>query len=241
MKSNNTKGPGNELIDGAKLMLQPAIGLFSWSVVTNLAIIEAGLNQTELVGISLMVYAGTSQLAVMPLIMGNYPIWTIWLVTFIINSRFIIFGASIAPHFSHYKFLPKLFLGYLNADISFLQFTNRYPVPTSEKSTSQILYFYLGASVANWCIWQIGLVFVIIFGSKIPASLGLGFAGILVLIALIVPPIRSKTSLLSALAAGVTCIFTINLPYQLSIVFSVIASVVAAIFIDRIIQKGKHE
>lgn len=83
-----------------------------------------------------------------------------------------------------------------------------------------------------------GVLVAIMFGAYIPSSWGIGFAGTLALIALIVPSIKSKTSVVSALVATTTCVLTINLPYRLTIVCSVIAGVLAAVLMDWRLKRG---
>ena len=82
-------------------MLELSVGLFAWSVVTNLAILKMGLGPWETVGMTTMIYAGSSQIAVLPLIFAEYPFWTIWITALIINIRFLLFIASLQPHFKH--------------------------------------------------------------------------------------------------------------------------------------------
>jgi len=61
----------------------------------------------------------------------------------------------------------------------------------------------------------------------------------LALIALIVPAIKNKTALVSSLSAGITCALTINLPYRLTIVCSVLAGVIAAVLMDKKYKASK--
>ena len=100
------------------------------------------------------------------------------------------------------------------------------------RADTELLYF-LGMGIGNWGIWQLGTITAIVFGAYIPSEWGIGFAGTLALIALIVPAIKNKTALVSALVAAATCILTINFPYRLSIICSVFAGVGAAILIDK--------
>jgi len=95
----------------------------------------------------------------------------------------------------------------------------------------------MGMVLAHWFFWQIGALIAIFFGSYIPISWGLGFAGPLALIALIIPAMKHKTAVISALAAAVTCVLTVNLPYRLTIVCSVIVGVLAAILVDKQFRK----
>jgi predicted branched-subunit amino acid permease len=227
---NLLKNP--DFVDGLKAMVEPAMAIVAWSIVTNIALLSAGLKPLQTFWFNILVYAGSAQLAVMPLIAGDYPLWTVWLTALIVNLRFVIFSAGLQPHFKNYPLLDRLGLGFINGDIPFVKFMHQFP-PTSAQSSQTALMYFLGVSLMNWAVWQVGVLIAIIFGVYIPKDWGVGFAGTLALIALIVPAIKNKTALISALAAGVTCALTINLPYRLTIVSSVIAGVAAAILMDK--------
>lgn len=219
-------------LDGVKAMYEPAMAIMAWSIVTNIALLSAGLKPIQTFWFNILVYAGSAQLAVMPLITGDYPLWTIWLTALIVNLRFVIFSAGIQPHFKKYTFWQRLGLGYLNGDITYAKFVRQFPQSDASSTRTALLYF-LGMALINWTVWQAGVLVAIIFGAYIPQDWGIGFAGTLALIALIVPAIKNKTALVSALAAGITCALTINLPYRLTIVCSVIAGVGAAVIMDK--------
>lgn len=219
-------------------MYGPAAAIIAWSIVTNIALISAGLNPWQTFWFNILVYAGSAQLAVMPLIAGNYPLWTIWLTAFIVNLRFVIFSAGLQPHFKKYSFWQRLGLAYINGDIVFAKFMHQFPPSNSHTGTTELHYF-LGMALTHWLIWQAGVLVAILFGSHIPKDWGIGFAGTLALIALIVPAIKNKTALISAFVAAITCILTINLPYRLTIVCSVIAGVIAAVLMDKKYQVDK--
>ncbi|CAM3757058.1 AzlC family ABC transporter permease [Polynucleobacter antarcticus] len=218
-------------------MREPALAILAWSIVTNIALISAGLNSLETFSFNILVYAGSAQLAVMPLINGDFPYWTIWLTAFIVNSRFLIFSAAIQPHFKRYSFFQKTIIGYLNTDMTFANFLQKFPSASSDKKSTYELFYFLGLAISNWSIWIVGVVLAISFGAYIPSSWGIGFAGTLALIALIVPTIKNKTALVSAVAAAITCMLTVNFPYRLTIIFSVVSGVLAAMLMDKIQKK----
>jgi predicted branched-subunit amino acid permease len=219
------------------VMIESSPGIMAWSLVTSISLLSAGLSPVDTFWFNILVYAGSSQLAVMPLIVGDYPFWTIWLTALIVMSRFVIFSAAIQPHFQRYSFLQRLGVGSLNTDMSFAKFIEKFPSPdNSNGSNTQFLYFF-GMVLGHWFFWQIGALIAIFFGSHIPHSWGLGFAGPLALLALIVPAIKHKTAVISALAASITCVLTVNLPYRLTILCSVIAGVSAAVVMDSKVQK----
>ena len=49
---------------------------------------------------SLLVYAGSAQLAALPLIAAGAPLWVIVATGFITNLRFVIYSAALRPHFA---------------------------------------------------------------------------------------------------------------------------------------------
>lgn len=221
-------------------MSEPAMAIMAWSVVTNIALLSAGLKPLQTFWFNILVYAGSAQLAVMPLIAGDYPLWTVWLTALIVNLRFVIFSAGLQPHFKKYPLWERLGLGYLNGDITFAKFMHKFPPASSQSGSTELMYFF-GMSLVNWSVWQVGVLIAIIFGAYIPKYWGVGFAGTLALIALIVPAIKNKTALVSALAAGIVCVLSINLPYRLTIICSVIAGVIAAVLMDKKYKGEKHE
>ncbi|QWD70938.1 AzlC family ABC transporter permease [Polynucleobacter sp. UB-Siik-W21] len=219
------------------MMLESSPGIIAWSLVTSISLLGAGLSPVNTFWFNILVYAGSSQLAVMPLIAGDYPFWTVWLTALIVMSRFVIFSAVLQPHFKHYSFWQRLGIGSLNTDMSFAKFVEKFPSLDNPQGSQVELLYFMGMVLAHWFFWQIGALIAIFFGSYIPISWGLGFAGPLALLALIIPAIKHKTAVISALAAAGTCILTINLPYRLTIVCSVIAGVMAAVLVDKQSQK----
>lgn len=155
-------------------MVESSPGIVAWSLVTSISLLSAGLSPVDTFWFNIMVYAGSSQLAVMPLINGDYPLWTIWLTGLIVMSRFIIFSATIQPHFKQYSFLQRLGIGTINTDMSFAKFIEKFPSPNnSDGSHTQILYF-LGMILAHWIFWQIGALIAIFFWVRHTQFLGFG-------------------------------------------------------------------
>jgi predicted branched-subunit amino acid permease len=220
-------------------MSEATAAVAAWSIVTNIALLSMGLSAFKTLSFNILVYAGSAQLSVMPLINGNYPFWTVWLTALIVNSRFVIFSVAIQPHFKNYSLMQRAVIGYLNADITFAKFLNKYPLTGPNGASRYEFLYYMGLAITNWSIWIAGAIVAVLFGAYIPSSWGVGFAGTLALIALIVPSIKNKTAIVSALAATITCIFTINFPYRLTIVCSVIVGVLSAVLMDRHQKRGK--
>jgi predicted branched-subunit amino acid permease len=61
------------LRQGAVDMIGPALGLAAWGLVTGVAMVHSGLSVPLSLLMSLVVYAGSSQLAALPLLAAGAP------------------------------------------------------------------------------------------------------------------------------------------------------------------------
>ncbi len=69
---------------------------------------------------SLLVYAASVQFLISAMLLAGSPISTIVLSAFLINSRIILMGASIANHFKKSSLLQNIFIGSLLTDENIL-------------------------------------------------------------------------------------------------------------------------
>ena len=63
---------------GAREMSGISVGLTAWSFMTGVAMVKSGMSLTEAVLMSLLVFAGSAQLAAIPLIAAGAPLWSSW-------------------------------------------------------------------------------------------------------------------------------------------------------------------
>lgn len=223
--------------DGLKKMSTSAIAIFSWGLVTGLAMGKSPLSTEQALAMSLFVFAGTAQLASLPLIAAGFSVTTILITAFVINLRFIIFSIGVQANFSHLPFWRRAILGYFTADFGYLMYTSRFAdVQTlAERKADSYYrtYFMYGLATGNWCIWQAGCILGILFASQIPDSWGLEFAGSLALIAVIVPMLDHHAARWAAAVAAVVAVFAYSLPLKLNLTLAILAAIVVAILSDR--------
>jgi predicted branched-subunit amino acid permease len=61
--------------------------------MTGVAMVKSGLSGLEAVLMTLIVYAGSAQLAAVPMIAAGAPLWVILAAAFCVNLRFVVFSA----------------------------------------------------------------------------------------------------------------------------------------------------
>ncbi len=218
-------------LEGVLALSKLSFALVAWGLVTGVAMSKSGLTTVEAVGMSLLAFAGSAQLAVLPLIAGGVPVWVILLTAAIVNLRFVIFSAGIQPHFKEKVFWKRAMLGYLNGDLPFVLFMAKHPQVSSNPLR---LPYFLGLAVANWSVWQASSIAGILLANFIPDAWGLGFAGTLALVAVVMPMLDKGSMRLAAMAAAVVAVLTVSLPFRLNLVLAVLAALVVGMTSDRI-------
>lgn len=220
-------------------MLTPSIAVATWGLVTGVAMAKI-LTVPQAIGMTLLVYAGSAQLAALPLIAANMPLWTIFLTAAIVNLRFVIFGAAIQPHFGHRPLARRLGLGFLNGDVGFVLFMQRYPpgeaslrIDAAEREA-----YFLGLAICNWLFWQIASIAGILLAAHFPDEWNVGFAGILALMAIAIPLLADRAGAAAMAAAAVVSLAGIHWPYRLNLVAAVIAATVVGVLVERYFGRG---
>jgi predicted branched-subunit amino acid permease len=185
---------------------------------------------------TLLVYAGSAQLAALPLIVANAPVWVVFATALVVNLRFVIFSALLAPHFSHLPWRQRLMLGYISGDMTVALFLQRYP---SEAPAPGKLSYLKGLMYPNWFAWQAGSVAGILLGSAVPAQWGLGFAGTLAIVCIMVPLVVNKAAACGVLVAGAVAVAAFGLPYKLGLLAAVLAGMLTAMAVEETLERFK--
>jgi predicted branched-subunit amino acid permease len=214
---------------GVRDMLPMVPGMAAWGLVTGVAMVKSGLDPWLALLMSLTVFAGSSQLASLPLIATGAPIWVVLMTACIVNLRFVIYSAQWRWYFGHLPRGQRVALSYLAADINYALFTKAWPEP--EPRPGQVEYFVSGAVVV-WIGWQIPSIVGIVLADVIPPAWGLGFAGTLALLGLTCSLLVDRATWVCAAVAGLAAVAAFALPYKLHIVVAVAAAVSAGLLME---------
>lgn len=198
------------------------LGVAAWGLVTGVAMVKSGLSIELALTMTMLVYAGSSQLAVLPLLASGSPLWVIWLTGICVNLRFVIFSSMWRRHFGHLPRGQRVWMGYLTTDMMFVLFFKRYghAAPDAEQQG----YFW-GAATVSWLSWQAASVLGIFLAQIIPLSWGLGFAGILAILGVALSLLVDRATWLATVVAGTAAIAAFALPLKLNILVAIAAGV----------------
>ena len=221
----------NAFREGRKASAPTVPGIFAWSVVTGMAMITTGLTTWQALGMTFIVFAGTAQLAALPLIAVAAPVWLIFATAVVVNLRFVIFAAGVGQHFAHLPWYRRLYYGYLNGDVTMAYFPHRFPYSTVHEPAGKV-GFYTGVSYQNWVVWQAGAVVGILAAGQIPESWNIAFAGTLALLGLLIPLVNSRPGVAGVAAASILAVVLHALPYRLGLLIAVIAGVTVSMMTE---------
>ncbi len=249
-----------EFGEGARDMLPVAPGIAAWGLMTGVAMMKSGLSMVESLAMALLVFAGSSQLAAMPLIIAGAPMWVILATGFCVNLRFVVFSLHLRPYMMHLPTWRRLLGGYLTADLTYVLFTRRFPHPvadataainseasradsmtaTSQNDGKKLAHeraqqqaYLLGNSLVNWASWVFPCVAGVLLANLIPQRWGLGFAGILALVGIACSLASSQLRIVSALIAGAAGVVAFALPLRLNILVAIGVAVVVCLSLER--------
>jgi predicted branched-subunit amino acid permease len=226
--------------EGFKVGAPTLPGIFAWGMVTGMAMVKSGLTIWQALGMTFAVFAGSAQLAALPLIAANAPIWVVFATASVVNLRFVIFAAAIAPHFTHLPWFKRLWFGYFNADITMGLFPQRFPHATIGETRGKV-GFFSGIGYPNWLAWQSGSVAGILLASQIPESWGIGFAGTLALLAITIPLTVNSAALAGVVVASVVAVAGAGMPYRLGLLLAVVLGMTAAMIVDTLLDRKKGQ
>jgi len=215
---------------GQRAIIPSLFGAGAWGMVSGVAMVKGGLTVPWAIMMSLLVYAGSAQLAALPLIAAGAPLWVIVTTGFITNLRFVIYSAALRPYFADLPARARARLGFFMTDFTFALFMRSAlegKLPGKHRDA-----WFSGVCANNWLTWQISALTGIVAASYVPTDWGLEFTGTLALVALVGPSLVTRPALSGALVAAIVALLTHALPFRLGLFCGAIAGIVTATLAD---------
>ena len=153
---------------GVKDMLPILVGVVPFGLVAGAAVIHAGQGLAEAIGMSVIVFAGASQIIATTLFGDHAPLWVALVTALIVNSRMFIYSTSIAP-LSRRRARVAAAVPRLHARRSELR-----AVMTQGRFRDDIdvVPYYVGAWAALASTWQVTSIAGALLGPGHPAVVG---------------------------------------------------------------------
>jgi predicted branched-subunit amino acid permease len=218
------------------------IGVSAWGLMTGVAMVKAGMTPLEAILTTLLVYAGSSQLAALPLIIAGAPMWVIWATGFCVNLRFVVFSLHMRSYLMHLPRWQRIVTGYLTGDIGYVMFVRKYSHPFTDATGQHEQEAYLeGLNSMNWVGWIVASLVGVALANFIPPQWGLGFAGVLCLLAIQCSLLTSTMRWFASAIAAFTGILAYQVPLRLNIVLAIGVAVILTLTTESLLRQVSKE
>ena len=212
-------------------MRDVAFGIGAWGLVAGIAMAKAGLGAALAIAMSLCVFAGSAQLAALPLIVQGAPLWVVWATALCVNLRFVIFSAGWRPYFESLSRPHRLLVTYFTVDFTYICFMRRFPQPAAMPDQ---LAYVAGNAAVSWSAWQAMTLVGVALADVIPSRWGLGFAGSLALLGITASLLVDRGTWLAAAVAACAAFAAFAMPFHLNVVVAIAAAMAVGVLVDRV-------
>lgn len=219
-----------ELFAGIRSELPIALGVIPFGMIYGVIALAAGLTPAQAQAMSCIVFAGSAQFIGAELIGVGTPLSIVWLTTFVVNVRHVLYSTQLGPDLQHLSRRWRWLLAYLLTDEAYATTAVHYADKTTPSTHKH--WFFLGAGFTLWLTWQMSTAVGVFLGAEIPASWGLDFALALTFIGIVVPMLTTRPMTAAALSAGVVAVAANSLPYNLGIVIAGLTGIIVGVWLE---------
>ena len=190
--------------DGVRASVPLLVGAVPFGLVAGVAAVEVGLGALGSTAWSVLAFAGAAQLAAYGLIGTGASVAVVVATALVVNARLVLYSVSIAPHLAGLGRWRRLLAAYLLTDQAYVVSLVRFRQGGLDLAGRW--RFYLGAGLGLWVTWQVSTLAGALLGGALPESLPLGSAVPLAFLALLVPTVTDRPTLVAALVGGAVAV-----------------------------------
>lgn len=220
-----------EFLHGARDTIPMIVGAIPFGILFGALAVGAGLSVAGAMGMSLFVFAGSSQFVAATMLAQGAGIVVIVVTTFIVNVRHALYAASLGPHVRHLPHRWLMPLGFFLTDETYAVVIKRYGTADTRENNH---WYYLGSAVAMYINWQLCTFIGIYAGSSLKglADWGLEFAMVVTFIGIVVPLVTDRPMLLTAIVAVTAGLLLRDLPHNLGLIIASVLAIAVGYFTE---------
>ncbi len=207
------------------------VGAAPFGVIFGTLAIGSGLPVWLTLGLSALVFAGSSQFVAVSLIGSGTALPVIWLTTLVVNLRHALYSATLLPYARELPARWRWSLAFWLTDETFAVVENQLRHHASLKDGA---HYWLGSSLAMYLNWQVWTIVGVLLGQSVPvlATLGLDFAMVATFSAIVALQLRERPVLFAALVAGGVALLARGMPFKLGLMLAAIAGVATGVLVE---------
>jgi 4-azaleucine resistance transporter AzlC len=222
--------------EGVKDTFPLVVGAIPFGIIFGTLADTAGLSFYATMGMSLFVFAGSSQFVALSLLASG----TVWpmvvLTTFVVNIRHMLYSATMVPFYKKLNPVWKMVLAFGLTDETFAVAISRYNQRDGVKGKH---YYNLGSMAFMYLNWNLCTFIGLTAGKAFPeiSRWGLDFAMPATFIGIVIPYLISKPMWASVVTAGTVSIIAGGLPHKLGLILATLAGVMVGVACEKLFPK----
>lgn len=231
MQRITQSSPKSELLNGIKAELPITLGVLPFGIIYGVIAIAAGLSPAQAQAMSAIVFAGSAQFIGAELMGVGTPVSVLWLTTFVVNVRHMLYSAQLGPDLQHLPRRWRYLLAYLLTDEAYAPTAVHYAnstIPLTHKH-----FYFFGAGMTLWVTWQLSTAVGVFLGAEVPASWSLDFTLALTFIGIVIPVLKDRPHTAAAATAGIVAVLTFGLPYKLGLIAAALSGILVGVLLER--------
>lgn len=215
---------GDGWLAGATAMGPILLAVVPFGMVAGVAGVENGATVVQTVAFALLSFSAAAQIAAFDLLGSGAPLLVVVATAVVINLRFVMYSVAMAPHLADEPFSRRLVGAYLLTDHAYAISVTRYAADPPPRRRGS---YYLGASFVMWATMEVSTLAGALLGTGAPEYVPLAFAVPLSFLALLVPALVDRPSVIAAVVAAVVATVGDTAPANLGMLVGALAGVAA--------------
>ncbi len=219
-----------KIIKATLAMLPLALSCVPWGILCGTLSMQAGLSNFQAQLMSLIIFAGAAQLSGIALFSTGGSWLGLINTTSMIGARHLLYCATYQQEIRHLNFFKRVLFAFILTD-------EMFAVSKSQQHNDGYFdYWYaIIAGLVMYIIWNIATavgIYASLFLKDID-SLGFDFAIIATFIAMVVPMIKNKITLIAVIISAVLALFFALQDIKQGLIISALSGMIIGSFLNR--------
>ena len=227
---------------GVRDELPILLGGVPFGIIFGALAMQSGLlTQVQAQSMSALIFAGSAQFIAAQLLRDNATAVVVVVTVLVVNLRHLLYSASAAPYFKHLNAGWKVLLAYLLTDESYAIGITRYNDPKTLPPGNHAHWYFLGCGLVLWLMWQSSTAFGIFIGAQFNDEVRslLEFAVPLTFIAVVVPNLKSVSSVAAAGISGIMILLVNGLPFNSGLLVAAAVGLATGFILDTLLSRNQ--
>lgn len=209
---------------GAREALAVIVAYLPFGLALGTAMAATGLHPLVAWASSPLLFGGAAQLLAVQLLDAGASAAVVVAGALVVNSRMLLYGASLAPHVRGWPARWRWAAAYLLADPVYALAAGRFRVAGTDRDR---LAYYLAAGGTLWVGWMVLTGAGTVLAGVLPAGLRLELAAPLTFLLLALPMLTGRAAYAAAAVGGAVAAAASGLPLGLGLLAGALAGMTA--------------